>query len=121
MANIESLVNKVTDKNNVSEDWSTIMELCDFAQSGSAREIINCLKKKLNDQNSNVLLYSLTLADSLVKNCKIEVHREISSRGFLDILVKQISNKNVHEIVKEKILSLIKQWTETFKYDHSLR
>lgn len=120
MASVEEIVNKATNKNNTCEDWASIIEICDLAQNGKAREIVNCLKKKIMDQNSNTILYALTVSDSLVKNCHIEVHREISSRGFLDVLVKQLSNRDVHEIVKERILYLIQQWKTTFSYNDTL-
>jgi len=119
MSEIESLIDKATNKNNVSEDWSTIMEICDEANT-SARETVNYLKKKIVDPNSNVALFSLTLADALVKNCNINVRREISSRGFLDLIVKQIQNRNVHEIVRQKMLYCIKQWNDTFGREPSL-
>jgi len=113
MTSIEALIDKATNKNNVSEDWSTIMEICDEANA-NARDTVNYLKKKIVDTNSNVVLFSLAVADALVKNCNISVRSEISSRGFLDLIVKQIQNRNVHEIVRKKMLYCIKQWNDTF-------
>lgn len=119
MASIEILIDKATNKNNVSEDWSTIMEICDEANI-DPRRTINYLKKKITDSNSNVVLFALALADALVKNCDIHVRREISSRGFLGIIEKQIQNRNVHEVVRKKMLYCIKQWDESFGNDPSL-
>jgi len=119
MSNVEFLIDKATNKNNVSEDWSTIMEICDEANT-SARQTVNYLKKKIVDNNSNVVLYALTVADALVKNCNITVHREISSRNFLDLIVKQLQSRNVHELVKKKMLFCIKQWNDAFARDPTL-
>ncbi|ORX53391.1 hypothetical protein BCR36DRAFT_25497 [Piromyces finnis] len=95
------------------------MAICDKANS-NASVTVNYLKKKIVDSNTNVVLYALTVADALVKNCNIDVHREISSRGFLDLLVKQLQNNNVHEIAKQKILYYIKQWNNAFSKDPTL-
>jgi len=119
MESIEALIDKATNKNNVSEDWSTIMEICDEANA-DPRGTINYLKKKITDNNSNVVLFALTLADALVKNCDIHVRREISSRGFLGLIERQIQNRNVHEVVKKKMLYCIKQWDESFGNDPTL-
>jgi len=119
MTNIEALIDKATNKNNINEDWGTIMELCDVANS-NARDTVNYLKKKITDKNNNVVLYSLTVADSLVKNCGKKVHKEISSRGFLDIIVKQINNKNTSPIVRQKMLFCIKEWNNAFGNNPSL-
>jgi len=116
---VEALIDKATNKNNVSEDWGTIMEICDVANS-NPYETVNYLKKKITNSNPNVILYSLTVADALVKNCNKNVHKEISSRNFLDTIVKQINNRNVFEPVKQKMLFCIKQWNDAFGKDREL-
>lgn len=42
---------------------------------------------------SNVQLYTLTLAESLTKNCGMELHREIASRAFTQALEKLITDR----------------------------
>jgi len=116
---VEALIDKATNKNNISEDWATIMDICDRANS-SPDITVNYLRKKITDSNSNVILYALTVADALVKNCGKKTHRAISSRGFLDTIVKQINNRSVKEIVRQKMLFCIKQWNDAFENDPSL-
>ena len=49
--------------------------------------------KRLAHRNPNVQLYTLTLAESLSKNCGIEVHREIASRAFTQALEKLVTDR----------------------------
>ncbi|OUM67114.1 hypothetical protein PIROE2DRAFT_58943 [Piromyces sp. E2] len=101
MSSVESLIDKATNKNNISEDWSTIMEICDEANA-NARQTVNYLKKKIVDNNSNVVLYALTLADALVKNCNITVHREISSSYCSEVYNKlRVQNYSFEEPRKD--------------------
>lgn len=87
---------------------------------------------------------SLQLADSLINNCKIELHREISSRAFTQTLTRLVQDRvndrahrfdgkgdrltglpncswqTTHDKVKRRTMQLLKQWSETFKKDESL-
>lgn len=49
--------------------------------------------KRLAHRNPNVQLYTLTLAESLTKNCGTEVHREIASRAFTQGLEKLVTDR----------------------------
>ena len=59
----------------------------------SARNVIAAILKRLAHRNPNVQLYSLALADSLSKNCTVELHREIASRAFTQALEKLITDR----------------------------
>ncbi|KAJ3041959.1 ESCRT-0 subunit protein hse1 [Rhizophlyctis rosea] len=86
----------------------------------SAREAVSILTRRISHKNVNVVLYALTVANSLVQNCGKIVRREISSRAFVDALVKQVANKSTHEVVRTRILDFIQQWAEAFKLDPTL-
>ena len=58
-----------------------------------ARNVIAAILKRLTHRTSNVQLYTLTLAESLTKNCGIDVHREIASRAFTQGLEKLITDR----------------------------
>ncbi|KAJ3118650.1 ESCRT-0 subunit protein hse1 [Phlyctochytrium bullatum] len=119
---LDEKISKATAETNTSENWGLIIEICEKADSSesAAREAIQILSKRIAHRNVNVALYSLTVANALVQNCGITVHREVSSRLFLDSLVKQVANTAVHSAIKTRILELIQQWAENFKSDSSL-
>ncbi|KAI8848378.1 hypothetical protein BC829DRAFT_425513 [Chytridium lagenaria] len=122
MGSIEESIAKATSETNTGENWGLIIEVCEKANSSesTARETILALTKRLTHRNVNVVLFALTVANALVQNCSITVHREISSRAFIDTLVKQVANTAIHETVRTRILELIRQWSESFKADPTL-
>lgn len=87
---------KTTDENLTAENWELIITLCDKVvdegESG-ARNVIAALLKRLAHRNPNVQLYALSLAESLSKNCGIELHREIASRAFTQALEKIVTDR----------------------------
>lgn len=58
-----------------------------------ARNVIAALLKRLAHRNPNVQLYTLSLAESLTKNCGIQLHREIASRAFTQGLERIIQDR----------------------------
>ncbi|GJE90361.1 class E vacuolar protein-sorting machinery protein [Phanerochaete sordida] len=119
----DEIVAKTTDENLTSENWEMILNLCDKVQEEGeqgARNVIAAILKRLTHRTSNVQLYTLTLAESLTKNCGIEVHREISSRAFTQGLERLITDRNTHERVRRRALSLIAEWTSDFEKDPTL-
>ncbi|KAI9353357.1 hypothetical protein DFJ73DRAFT_828334 [Zopfochytrium polystomum] len=114
---MEDLINQATAETNTSENWSLFIEICERADrsEAEARSAVQIISKRLNHRNVNVILYSLTLANALVQNCGMNVHREMCYRLFLDTLVQQVSASTTHEIVRTRILDLIRQWAEAFK------
>ena len=118
---MDALVERCTSENNTQEDWDTVIEICDKVNRDSSlgRQVVNLIIKKLSHRNLNVVLYSLTLANSVVQNCSTTVKQEISSRSFLQPLVKMLHG-NVHVTVRNRILNLIQTWTDDFKGQPSL-
>lgn len=49
--------------------------------------------KRMAHRNPNVQLYALSLAESLSKNCGVELHRELASRAFTQGLEKIINDR----------------------------
>ncbi|ETW79142.1 hypothetical protein HETIRDRAFT_478525, partial [Heterobasidion irregulare TC 32-1] len=119
----DDIVVKTTDENLTSENWELILNLCDKVQDEGeqgARSVIAAILKRLAHRNPNVQLYSLALADSLSKNCTVELHREIASRAFTQALEKLITDRTTHDKVRRKALSLIAMWVSEFENDPTL-
>lgn len=105
---------KTTDENLTDENWELILNLCDKVQdegeqgcvyclshqkeplddvSHSARNVVAAVLKRLTHRIPNVQLYALSLAESLSKNCGVELHRELASKAFTQGLEKLITDR----------------------------
>ncbi|KAH9992720.1 hypothetical protein BJV74DRAFT_771568 [Russula compacta] len=119
----DDIVVKATDETLTSENWEIILNLCDKVQEEGeqgARNVIAAILKRLAHRNPNVQLYSLTLTESLSKNCGKGLHQEIASRAFTQALEKLITDRTTHDKVRKRVLMLIAMWTEDFESDPTL-
>ncbi|EGN95065.1 hypothetical protein SERLA73DRAFT_162655 [Serpula lacrymans var. lacrymans S7.3] len=119
----DEIVGKTTDENLTSENWELILNLCDKVQDEGeqgARNVIAAVLKRMTHRSPNVQLYALSLAESLSKNCGVELHRELASRAYTQALEKLITDRTTHEKVRRRALSLIALWTAEFEKDPSL-
>ncbi|PPR04705.1 hypothetical protein CVT24_011827 [Panaeolus cyanescens] len=119
----DDIVVKTTDENLTSENWELILNLCDKVEDEGqpgAHSAIAAIIKRMAHRSPNVQLYALSLAEALGKNVGISVHREISSRAFTQALEKLIMDRNTHEKVRKRALSLISMWAGEFENDETL-
>ncbi|KAF8694323.1 hypothetical protein AX14_002081, partial [Amanita brunnescens Koide BX004] len=119
----DEIVGKTTDENLTSENWELILNLCDKVSDegpDGARNVIAAILKRLAHRNPNVQLYALALTESLSKNCGVLINREIASRAFTQGLDKLVTDRNSHDKVRKRALSLIGTWTAEFENDESL-
>ena len=63
------------------------------AEIFSGRNVIAAILKRLAHRNANVQLYTLTLAESLSKNCGLTLHRELASKAFTAGLEKLVMDR----------------------------
>ncbi|CAG8786690.1 21622_t:CDS:2, partial [Gigaspora rosea] len=52
--------------------------------------------------------------------CGLSLHKEICSRAFIAILTKILNDRNTHDVVKNRILDLIQEWSSEFRSNPSL-
>lgn len=113
---MEALINRATSETNIAEDWATVLEICDLADSsvGEAESAIKILIKRLQHKNIGVQQSALKVSDAMAKNCNLQVQREIMSRCFLDVLQAKLAASSTHETIRNFILTTIQGWATDF-------
>ncbi|XP_042214744.1 TOM1-like protein 2 isoform X2 [Homarus americanus] len=108
-----------------SEDWGLNLEVCDLINESEdgPRDAIKAIRKRLATQPKNytVVMYTLTLLESCVKNCGKRFHILACSKDFVQDLVKLIGPKNEPPAaIQEKVLLLIQAWADAFRHQPEL-
>ncbi|XP_058055136.1 TOM1-like protein 2 isoform X2 [Anopheles bellator] len=114
-------IEQATDASLASENWALNMEICDMINESSdgARDAMKAIRKRLAQnagKNYTVIMYTLTVLETCVKNCGKAFHVVVANKEFIQELVKLIGPKNdPPPIVQEKVLSLIQIWADAFR------
>ncbi|XP_019893439.1 TOM1-like protein 2 isoform X3 [Musca domestica] len=112
---------QATDGSMATENWALNMEICDMINESSdtARDAMKAIRKRLQQnagKNNQVIMYTLTVLETCVKNCGKAFHVLVAQKDFIQELVKLIGPKNDPPlIVQEKVLNLIQVWADAFK------
>jgi len=119
-------IEQATDALLASENWALNMEICDLINESSdtARDAMKAIRKRLSQnagKNNQVIMYTLTVLETCVKNCGKAFHVLVAQKDFIQDLVKLIGPKNdPPAVVQEKVLSLIQTWAAAFKNQQDL-
>lgn len=114
---------------NYEPNLALSLEIADLinAKKGSApREAAVSIVAYINHRNPNVSLLALSLLDICVKNCGYPFHLQISTKDFLNELVRRFPERPPirNTRVQNKILELVEEWRrticETSKYREDL-
>ncbi|KJX97763.1 vhs domain-containing protein [Zymoseptoria brevis] len=103
-----------------------IADLINAKKGGAPREAAVAIVGFINHRNPNVSLLALSLLDICVKNCGYPFHLQISTKEFLNELVRRFPERPPIRTtrVQNKILELIEEWRrticETSKYKEDL-
>ncbi|XP_026316691.1 TOM1-like protein 2 isoform X2 [Hyposmocoma kahamanoa] len=120
-------IEQATDGSLPSENWALNMEICDIINSSSdaAKDAVKAIRKRLTQsagKNYTVVMYTLTVLETCVKNCGKVFHVLVCNKEFISELVKLIGPKNdPPTIVQEKVLSLIQCWADAFQNQPDLQ
>ncbi|CCD63280.1 TOM1-like protein 2 [Caenorhabditis elegans] len=116
-----------TDANLLAtENWGLNMEICDFINGteDGPRDAVRALKKRLHNamsKNNAVVMYTLTVLETAVKNCNHHFHVLVCNKDFVQDLIKLIGPKfDAPQIIQERVLSLIQAWADAFRGDPTL-
>lgn len=80
----------------------------------SAKDAVRAIRKRLHTnmcKNNAIVMYTLTVLETCVKNCGHNFHVLVCSKDFVQDLVKLIGSKfDTPQIIHERVLSLIQVW-----------
>ncbi|KAL4098622.1 hypothetical protein QTP88_023187 [Uroleucon formosanum] len=116
-----------TDGGLASENWSLNMEICDMINDTEEgpKDAIKAIRKRLLQnagKNHKIIMYTLTVLETCVKNCGKRFHVLVCNKEFSQDLIKLIGPKNdPPTIVQEKVLSLIQSWADAFRNQSDLQ
>ncbi|KAF2634218.1 ADP-ribosylation factor-binding protein GGA1 [Massarina eburnea CBS 473.64] len=115
---LQRFILNACDPQNFEPNLALNLEIADLINSkkGSApREAAVALVQYINHRNQNVALLALSLLDICVKNCGYPFHLQISTKEFLNELVRRFPERPpVHSSrVQNRILELIEEWRQT--------
>ncbi|CAO3640647.1 unnamed protein product [Mucor fragilis] len=93
-------------------DLALHLEISDQIRSKkvNAKDAMRSLKQRLNHKNPNVVMSTLELVDTCVKNSGSTFVKEVATREFMEELTHIIKMPNGSSHVKSKTLSLIQVW-----------
>lgn len=114
-------VEKATSPNNTTEQWDTIIDICDKAPANSknAKDCIRSIMKRIAHEDPHVAIQAITLLDACIKNCGKTFHLEVASRDF-ETEFQRLMVKSSPPVAQKMRVSL-KKWAENeFKSDHQL-
>ncbi|VVD03257.1 unnamed protein product [Leptidea sinapis] len=120
-------IEQATDGSLPSENWALNMEICDIINStpDGPKDAIKAIRKRLTQsagKNYTIVMYTLTVLESCVKNCGRPFHVMVCSKEFISELVKLIGPKNdPPTVVQDKVLSLIQCWADAFQTQPELQ
>ncbi|XP_073947106.1 TOM1-like protein 2 [Choristoneura fumiferana] len=120
-------IEQATDGTLPSENWALNMEICDIINSTAdgPKDAIKAIRKRLTQsagKNYTVVMYTLTVLETCVKNCSKGFHVLVCNKEFISELVKLIGPKNdPPTVVQEKVLSLIQCWADAFSSQPELQ
>ncbi|CAJ0938099.1 unnamed protein product, partial [Mesorhabditis belari] len=111
-----------TDSNLLAtENWGLNMEICDFINGyeDGPKDAIRAIRKRLHSQmgkNNTIVMYTLTVLETCVKNCDHRFHHFVCQKDFILDLVKLIGPKfDAPQIIQERVLTLIQSWADAFR------
>ncbi|KAJ1350775.1 hypothetical protein KIN20_006653 [Parelaphostrongylus tenuis] len=110
-----------------TENWGLNMEICDFVNSteDGAKDAVRAIRRRLHTnmcKNNAIVMYTLTVLETCVKNCGHNFHVLVCSKDFVQDLVKLIGSKfDTPQIIHERILSLIQAWADAFRNQPDLQ
>ncbi|MCJ1277929.1 hypothetical protein MMC21_005743 [Puttea exsequens] len=115
---LQRYIQNAVDPQNYEPNLALDLEISDLINSkkGNApREAAVAIVNYINHRNANVSLLALTLLDICVKNCGYPFQLQVSTKEFLNELVRRFPERPPirPSRVQSKILEMIEEWRST--------
>ncbi|EEH21345.2 hypothetical protein PABG_07864 [Paracoccidioides brasiliensis Pb03] len=115
---LQRYIHNACDPQNFEPNLALNLEVADLINSkkGNApREAAISIVHLINSRNANVALLALALLDICVKNCGYPFHLQISTKEFLNELVRRFPERPPirPSRVQHRILESIEEWRQT--------
>ncbi|TVU19826.1 hypothetical protein EJB05_36001 [Eragrostis curvula] len=110
-----SRVDKATSHLLQGADWAVNLEICDTlnADRWQTKDVVKAVKKRLQNKDPKVQFFTLTLLETMMKNCGEHVHFEVVEQHVLQEMVKLVQKRHDMQ-VRDKALLLLDSWQEAF-------
>ncbi|XP_066518168.1 ADP-ribosylation factor-binding protein GGA1-like isoform X2 [Hoplias malabaricus] len=118
---LETLLNKVTDPDNVTEKWDSIQEFYHLinSQLDGPQVSLRLLAHKIQSPQEKEALQALTLLEVCMNNCGKRFHAEATKFRFLNELIKVLSPKYLGswspDPVKQRVTEVLFSWSQWLK------
>uniref|UniRef100_A0A0E0A0L7 VHS domain-containing protein n=1 Tax=Oryza glumipatula TaxID=40148 RepID=A0A0E0A0L7_9ORYZ len=108
-------VDKATSHLLQGPDWAINLEICDTlnADRWQTKDVVKAVKKRLQHKDPRVQFFTLTLLETMMKNCGEYVHFEVVEQHILQEMVRIVQKKHDTQ-VRDKVLILLDSWQEAF-------
>jgi len=115
---LQRFISSACSPENYEPNLALNLEICDLINTkkgSSPREAAVAIVNYINHRNQNVALLALNLLDNCVKNCGYPFHLQISTKEFLNELVRRFPERPPVRCtrVQNKILEAIEEWRST--------
>ncbi|KAG7774439.1 hypothetical protein KL930_003132 [Ogataea haglerorum] len=118
-------IDKATSAELTEDDFALLLDVVDIVKSdadANIEESVDIIKTKLESNNANVILRSVSLLDFLAENCGAMMRGQIAKRSFVNnYLVKLVNDPKLHNSIKYAVIKEIYKLSKSFKGDESLR
>jgi hypothetical protein len=97
LSKLDCFAEQATDGTLASENWGLNMEICDLVNEteDGPRDAVKAIRKRLTQnagKNYTVVMYTLTVLETCVKNCGKRFHVLICNKDFvLDLVSARVS------------------------------
>ncbi|KIY71548.1 VHS-domain-containing protein [Cylindrobasidium torrendii FP15055 ss-10] len=119
---LEVLITRACDPSLPEPNYAVHLEVAEYIKNKKAntpREAAMHIARLTNNRNPHVAVLSLALLDTLVQSCGYPFHLQISTKEFLNELVRRFPERPppFPGPVMSRILDLISTWKETICID----